>query len=196
MNCISVERKKQCLNCPFKKAWYVPCWHVGKNAEVLFVGKTARAPEKQSAEYWQKRAEVLFKNSSWSYWRYTREIVEHIFGESAWDKIAMTNLIKCNQGTTRDETPKEVREWCIVKNRFIEDEIKLICPKKIIFYTSSIYDRYLREIFQISHEKHEILSLGKKKVDFWFFKIELNGQKIVCLRTGHPERKKKKPFIK
>lgn len=190
------KKNNLCMDCPFKDAFYVPCWHVGKKSEVLFVGKTARASENKSTEYWQNRATGLFLNSSWPYWRYTKEIARHIYGDNAWDKIAMTNLIKCNQGSTKDMTTDTVKDFCIIKQQFIVAEINQINPKKIIFYTHSDYDKYLKKIFQIERESHLMVQLGKKKVDFWFFVINLNGKKISCLRTGHPERKKKLDFVK
>lgn len=190
------KKNNLCMDCPFKDAFYVPCWHVGKKSEVLFVGKTARASENKSTEYWQNRATGLFLNSSWPYWRYTKEIARHIYGDNAWDKIAMTNLIKCNQGSTKDMTTDTVKDFCIIKQQFIVAEINQISPKKIIFYTYSDYDKYLKKIFQIERESHLMVQLGKKKVDFWFFVINLNGKKISCLRTGHPERKKKLDFVK
>lgn len=184
------------MDCPFKEAFYVPCWHVGEQTEILFVGKTARGSENKTIEYWKNRAKELFLNSSWAYWSYTKEIAKYIYGDDAWDKIAITNLIKCNQGSTKDMTSDIVKDFCITKQKFILKEINQISPKKIIFYTHPNYDRYLKEIFQIEQENHLMIPLGKKNVDFWFFVINLNGKKISCLRTGHPERKKKQDFIR
>lgn len=195
MNYPLSKKSDLCEICPFKEAFFVPCWHVGEEAEVLFVGKTARASENKSTKYWKNRASELFLNSSWPYWRYTKEIATYIYGDNAWNKIAMTNLIKCNLGSTKDMTSDSVKDFCIVKQQFIATEISQINPKKIIFYTHPHYDRYLKKIFQIEKEKHLTVLLGKKKVDFWFFNITLNGKKISCLRTGHPERKKKLDFV-
>ena len=88
-----------------------------------------------------------------------------------------------------------VKEYCIIKQQFIATEINQINPKKIIFYTHPNYDKYLKKIFHIEQENHLMVQLGKKNVDFWCFVINLNGKKISCLRTGHPERKKKSDFV-
>ena len=195
MNYPVLEKNNVCVDCPFKDAFYVPCWHVGKQTEVLFVGKTARASESKSKEHWQKMAMELFFNSSWAYWNYTKEIAQHLYADDAWHKIAITNLIKCNQGSTKDMTSDIVKEYCIIKQQFIATEINQINPKKIIFYTHPNYDKYLKKIFHIEQENHLMVQLGKKNVDFWCFVINLNGKKISCLRTGHPERKKKSDFV-
>lgn len=190
------KKTNLCMECPFNDAFYVPCWHVGGEVEILFVGKTARASENKSVEHWKNRATELFLNSSWAYWKYTREITEYIYGDKAWNKVAMTNLIKCNQGSTKDMTADAVKDFCIVRQQFIATEINQIRPKKIIFYTHPDYDKYLKKIFQIEQENHSLVQLGKKEVDFWSFVINLNGKRISCLRTGHPERKKKIDFIR
>ena len=58
-------------------------------------------------------------NSKWPYWRYTREIAENLYGENAFESIAMTNLIKCTNvapgDLSQDQTSYLMAECCILR---------------------------------------------------------------------------------
>lgn len=178
-------------------------WFVGKGfskstEKILFVGKNARGnPGKAMGAYLDCRemADQLC-NVSWPYWRYTRNIVERVYGNDTNDNIAFTNVMKCNTSFTIDTTSNLLKVNCIKEMQVLRKEIEIIKPKKIIFLTSWYYDEYFKYVFdEIENISNTKISIGKKKMPWWEFKAELNEIKIEVLRVGHPERKKEIDYV-
>jgi len=186
----------------------VSVWQIGSQFDtsihkLLFVGKNARgAPGDirtgkvvlDSTD----RGEDLFYNESWAYWSYTKEISERVEGESPWEKIAFTNMVKCNNSNTTDTTSNEMKMHCILENKILIKEILHINPDVIVFYTSTDYDDYIEKMFSdifILHGEDVDRLIGKKLIPWWEFDVQLNDHPVRCLRTGHPERKKKVDFV-
>ncbi len=186
----------------------VSIWQLGDEFDsskyrVLFVGKTARGlPEGSifNQTFWDStnRANHLYKKETWSYWSYTRSICESLYEVDSWEKIAFTNMVKCNASDTTDLTDDNIKHNCIIENEIVLKEILCIKPLHIVFYTSYNYDSYIKSMFQDYHiitTADTTRPIGAKQLPWWEFNITIDNQIVRCLRTGHPERKKKDAFV-
>lgn len=206
-NCIRThERLDERLSKP------ISIWHVGDRFhfdryKVLFVGKLARrSPGKQTRFGYldsRQRGEELFFDSSWAYWSYTREIVSQLYGspEKGWDRIAFTNLVKCNNSDSVDRATTEMKSNCINRLGVFWRELQILKPRKVIFYTHRGYDDYIepyrtessfRDISSRTHERRN----GGKNILWWHRQFR-EGNRVVLefLRTSHPERQDKAGFV-
>lgn len=181
----------------------VSFWFVGTNYEheggrVLFVGKNARGePGEKRGNYYNSTMEAKkYWNYSWPYWSYIRTITEEVYGEKGADYIAYTNIIKCNNSGTIDNTSELVKDNCISKMQVLKREIELLKPNKIIFLTSWYYDDYIKSIFKDIYDiESKKVQIGANKMPWWEFYGNINNDKIKVLRVGHPERKKKTDYV-
>ena len=137
-------KKIGCLGCNLcnlkNKLGCVPMWQYGNNFDkskyrILFVGKNARG---NGDNNYYNIADKLY-NGVWAYWSYTRNICESL--SLTWEDICFTNLIKCNTSATIDTTSPEMKENCIIKQKFVRKEIEYIKPLHIVFYTNTDYDK-------------------------------------------------------
>ena len=204
------EAKSVCEQCRKKNALKGPIsiWQLGDEFEgskyrILFVGKTARGlPEGSTFNqtFWDStnRANDLYKDKRWPYWSYTKAICDSLYEENSWEKIAFTNMVKCNASDTTDSTEDEIKDNCILKNEIVLKEILCIKPLHIVFYTGYNYDSYIQKMFKdynLNTISDTIKSIGAKQLPWWEFNITINNKIVRCLRTGHPERKKKDAFV-
>lgn len=135
-------------------------------------------------------------NESWPYWRYIRTIAEDIYGENGFAYIAYTNIIKCNNSATKDNTSKLVKDNCINKMQVLKKEIEVLKPKKVIFLTSWYYDNYFNSIFNnIKNINNKKVKIGTYSMPWSEFYGEINDNKIKVLRIGHPEHKTKLDYV-
>lgn len=208
---MNIRKNEICLKCQEENKNLFPpisIWQVGTKYEnskhkVLFVGKNARGRldlnEKNNFIDSTQNGENYFFNCKKSaYWNYTREISEKLYGigKASWDNISFTNIIKCNNSMTIDTTTDSMRENCI--NQFFLEELNILQPEHIVFYTNREYDKNIKEIFNNIENKTTqefTVECGKRQMLWWEFDAKLNNKIIKCLRTNHPERKKKEPFV-
>ena len=163
----------------------ISIWKVGKefNTEtnrILFVGKVHRGDleYEPTINYLfkdsTKRGDYLLRESSWAYWSYTREIIKTIYGsfENGKEKIAFTNLIKCNKSLSIDKTTDFTKKSCLSDLKVIWKEIEILRPTKIIFYSHTDYDKYLldfkpSEFFKDITNEHNKERIGAKYMPWW-----------------------------
>ncbi|MBD5094842.1 MAG: hypothetical protein HDT26_11290 [Subdoligranulum sp.] len=182
----------------------ISIWHVGdqyamSEHRVLFVGKAARGSIQQDADCINGVqdgtgvAEDLYHAVGWPFWSYTRAIAEELYGEAdAWEKISMTNMVKCNASETVDTTTESVKWNCA---GYLRKEIELLLPKNIVFYTNAWYDEAVASLFDsIENAKYHDVPCGQKQMHLWRFTGMINGHSMRVIRTGHPERMKKEEF--
>lgn len=178
-------------------------WHVGeqyKTSEyrVLFVGKAARGSIEQDAGGANDildgtdLAKYLYYKG-WPFWSYTRTIANELYGESeAWEKIAMTNMVKCNASETVDTTTESVKRNCA---QYLRKEIELLAPRNIIFYTNAWYDDAIESLFdRVKNSVYQDVPCGQKQMHLWTFDGVIGDHTMRVMRTGHPERMKKEDF--
>ena len=56
---------------------------------------------------------------------------------------ALSNIVKCNDGSTTDNTTDEIRTNCMDKLGVIWKEVEILKPKRIVFFTGRNYDDFI-----------------------------------------------------
>lgn len=200
---INIGKSDTCQKCRSQNtdlSLPVSIWQVGdeyydSKYRVLFVGKVARGtPGEKYGDFMDatKRADELYQNVGWAYWNYTKTIANSLYDTNAWEKIAFTNMVKCNSSDTIDTTTDSMRNFCL---SILKEELEILKPKNIVFYTKG-YDEQIERLFDnIENSKTEYVYIGKKKMSSWTFKGNLGDNTVKCIRVGHPERMKKAAFV-
>ena len=211
---------KKCKTANKDKLHYpVSLWTIGENFQnsndkILFVGKTARGGEEDlgplinnsfiDATGFGKQA---LRANPWPYFSYTNEIIKRYFGtfEEGKKNIAFTNLVKCNSGSTQDNTISETKVNCLDKLGVVWKEIEILRPKRIVFYSHNAYDDFIEKMrpsfslcfIDIKDKKH-VIRIGNK-YSYWWHRdfLGLDGQVLLSfLRISHPERKQKADYVR
>lgn len=207
-NEIDIGKNSICKNCNENESNLsipVSIWQVGKffncdDFKILFVGKNARGrSEERNSNFYDgtKTADDLI-NYAWPYWSYTKAIIESVYPNSdvnAWEKVAFTNIVKCNNSNSTDKTTAEIKDNCILKLQVLKKEISILKPNYIVFYTGRHYDYYIQKAFDVEFDVYQRKLIGFKNIIWSEFNIFENGHTSICLRTGHPERTKKDDFV-
>ncbi len=188
----------------------VGCWFVGDEFErqekrVLFIGKNARGAPAEDYEENRNGAPFLneFRHArrdlwdrSWAYWSYTRAVCENLFGDTGFEAAAFTNMVKCNGSDTRDTTTDSMRECCIAELGVIKREIEIIRPTHVVCITGADYDYRLTNLFDgLACTNAVSVAVGSKTMPWAEFDAVSGRREIKVLRVGHPERKKKEPYV-
>lgn len=193
-------------------------WSVGKKFSsdqyrLLFVGKTDRGLQGESIGGFRDRrdrAREHFLDKSWPFWSYTREIAEQLYelpADEAFEHVAMTNLVKCNDSDGADKTPDARVHRCVNELGAFMAELEIINPARVIFYTGE-HRSYARAIDSLRPQSkyedssnyglmgHRLLE-GSRPVPWWerTFFDQSNTPTVFFLRTGHPQGKKKNVFV-
>jgi hypothetical protein len=192
-------------------------WHVGRDfgkeePSILFAGKVARgAPGDPTPCGFldpQEAAELLYESSRWSFWSYTREIAERVHGDGAkaWERIALTNMLKCDWSDTVDISSEEMKRCCIGEHGVVWREIEFLEPSHVVFYTGRDHDPYLEGFIQRKsgegwsvstvHPASHRIANGARHMWWWETTLQLpSGRTMRLLRTSHPERQKRDGFV-
>jgi len=145
----------------------------------------------------RKDGAKMFKERQRGYWSGLRKITDELYPEIKDDtekilsRIATTNLTKCSTSTDSDDTtPYDLTDNCV---EILKEEIRLLRPKHIVFFTGPVYDKYLgRELFDYMSEdtkhstKEERKKIGKHSVLWWEREFSKGNRKMFVLRTWHP----------
>lgn len=200
---INIGKSDTCQKCRSQNTDLSPpvsIWQVGdeyydSEYKILFVGKVARGtPGEKYGDFMDatKRADELYQNVGWAYWNYTKAIANSLYGGNAWERIAFTNMVKCNSSDTVDTTTDSMRNFCL---HILKEEIKKLKPKNIVFYTKG-YDSQIEKLFDIIiNSETKYVPIGKKQMSSWTFEGMLGDDVVRCIRVGHPERMKKEDFV-
>lgn len=218
---LDLGKNASCLQCrekcQGKDAISMPIspWQIGPKYHedpyrLLFVGKTARGEVgiETPGGYLDARPEgqrCFDEYKRWPYWGYTSELLARLFGNpnEGWERIAFTNLIKCNASSKQDCTTQQMKENCLKNLGVAWREIQILAPRQIIFYTGWTYDDYIVEwsktignrIVDRSGRDH-IEPNGKRSIPWWHREIYADDKLVLrFLRTGHPERKNKEDYL-
>lgn len=179
-------------------AWFVGDLFDSDKYKLLFIGKSARGNPGNKNESFSNVFEDGRKlwNKSWPYWSYTREIVQKLYGDDSAEHIAFTNIVKCNNSLTGDKTTDSMKQYCITQNGFIKNEINILKPNIIIFYTGYNYDTYIHTIFdKFEPTIDSTIANGKVNIPWLETTVQLNGKNMYLLRTAHPQNKNKEDFV-
>jgi hypothetical protein len=189
---------------------WVLCAPENARNSILFVGKVARGDSlgTQIGSHLEDVRQFgldYLTNSSWAYYKYTREIIHNVFGslESGLPYISFTNLVKCNNESMNDTTAYSSKEFCIRKNRFIWKEISALRPRIVIFYTHTYYDDFIEEFIPefapiVADLRRDSIRIGARLMPWWERQFLDNDHNIVLdfLRVGHPMCKNRHDFVK
>lgn len=208
--CLRCKKFHERKNCGLYKP--ASLWNAGEKFEndqykVMFVGKPARGlPGIETKDGFLDCREVgseLYAQKGWAYWNYTKEIARRVYGsaEEGWDRIAFTNIIKCNNSNNVDSATYEMKQYCIDELGVIWKEIQVLRPKNVIFYTHWYYDDFIDKFRPGDHyrditDRHHLIPNGSKKMSWWcreFYHKDLLMMRM--LRTSHPERQQKEGFV-
>lgn len=182
----------------------VSAWLVGNNfynheKRVLFVGKNARnEPGRLCGDFIcaYEMGRNLWNDMQWPYWSYTRAIAGAVYGSDSIENIAFTNIVKCNNSGGKDTTSEYTKNCCINELKVIYNEIKIIEPTHIVFYTADKYDENIFSIFDAFKIKSDLrISVGKKEMPWLEAEVLLDEKKLHILRIGHPERMKMSDYV-
>ncbi|MCK8828458.1 hypothetical protein MWH25_12040 [Natroniella acetigena] len=208
-----------CSNCNPQIKYPLLPWHVGKDFlknefRIMFIGKPHRGkPGKiTNGKYIDSQnlsKKLFFEKNKWAYWAYTRKIATSIFNSKikAWNNIAITNLIKCtntcSDGNSNDKTTFNMAQNCVENNATIFEEIQMIKPFIVVFYTWNLYRNILKDLpdyFNLIEEKTSInnrIKCGNKNIGWWdrVYKVPWTSQ-LKFLVVSHPGRKKKEEYTK
>jgi hypothetical protein len=225
---IEIGKNPICQECRKNRGFEIPLsfYHIGERFledtdNVVFVGKTAVGGANFEDKFRREVQSELFTdatqfgieslrlNEKWAtsrpFYSYTHEIIKTYFGEieTGLQKSAMTNLVKCNNSSTDDVTPFEVKQKCLNEVKVVWQELELINANRVIFYTHNNYDPFIlnftpkntvttEDIFDINHK----VKIGQKEMPWWYRKFTLtDGSTKHFLRIGHPQMKSKSAFI-
>jgi hypothetical protein len=178
---------------------------------IVFVGKIARGDDmgelvSDKLVDVEPCGTIEIKNNSWPYWSYTRAIMETVYGslDAAMHYSSLTNLIKCNNSTTPDTSTFSQANRCVNENQFIIQELEVVSPKVVVFYTGTEYDQFIENIKPRTATRHEDqtdtetrVPIGQKQLPWWSRKYyAADGSLLTCfLRVGHPERMRKDEYV-
>jgi hypothetical protein len=178
---------------------------------IMFIGKAARGDGigEEINDYLEdvtSFGKKFLSESSWAFYSYTKEIVEKYYGnfDEALKHISISNMMKCNNETMTDTTPWEAKINCIEKNRFIWNEMEILMPKRIIFYTHSYYDKFINDykpancssVKDITDINYRI-TIGEKTSLYWHREFRDVKNNVICsfIRVSHPMKKKRQEFV-
>ena len=214
---LNIPNNNVCIRCNAKYKnplipWIVGSKYFEQEERLLFIGKphrgnTGNFPDSKILDA-TTHLDWL-KDCSWPYWKYTRNILEKLYGiEDPWDYACFTNLIKCtnvgDDDPPNDTTSYEMARNCIVDLEVIYHEIKRLEPKTIIFYTYSLYKELLRDFpmkvnaltyVTIKPENNKV-KCGNKLLGWWERKISTSwSDNVRVLVTGHPQFMKYDEYV-
>lgn len=208
-----------CKNCDAQVKHPLLPWLVGakftdSSERVLFVGKPHRGTPGEILPSGiidpTDEVEDVLWDIGWAYWSYTREIAENLYGESASDLIAFSNVIKCTNvgaddgdSTSADKTTYQMAHCCIEKLGVIWKEVERIEPLTIVFYTFGLFREMLENIpvalegtmQEITAQEHSV-PCKNKQLRWWERKCATpwtNNLRILVV--GHPERMGRQEYV-
>lgn len=206
----------------------ISLWQAGSRfgcdgRRILFAGKNARGDAGADCNRsfldatafgdehigkWDRQARLS------AYWRYTREIIQACYPDlpfaEAWERVAFTNLLKCNEqeystvNDAADRAPWTVAEHCVAKLQVFRREIDLLQPTHIVLCTGRRYDSLLGAAMfgprwrdAPGSGPEATVDCGGRRLPWWegFLEME-DGATCRVLRTGHPQCKPREPYVR
>jgi uracil-DNA glycosylase len=182
-----------------------------KNYRVMFVGKTVQ-------DGWGKSGDDPVDNYSgfidarfggkklWNtasrkspIWECITEVCSNIWEnankDELWRKIAVTNLVKCSNSPSRDNTTQEMKKNCINVAGYLKQEVEIIKPTHLVLFTGLHYDEYIKIlkfwntsfVEKVSERKIIAGEIRQVEVGWWYRQYWENGKVALrFLRTYHP----------
>lgn len=213
-NDLNIPNNTHCSECDSGYKQPLLPWQIGmhygtERGGIFIAGKPHRGvpgiPKDSQIIDGRDVAKRLFFEESWPYWCYTKEALNEIYGsdEESWEHIVFSNVVKCSSTDGVDNTSWKCAHQCISKNQVVVKEIELLQPRKIIFFTWSMY----RDLFDtipfadpdtlIEHTSSDHrVRCGAKNLGWWHRSfVSTWNKRVDFLIVGHPERMKKSEYI-
>jgi len=96
------------------------------------------------------------------FFSYLKDAVELVFGDNAYSKIALTNLLKCNNNDVRSSGyPQKCFDYCI-RNKFTGNlmrDVEIINPTHVILMSKN-HNRFYRYIRLIEEKRIKSLTIA------------------------------------
>lgn len=175
--------------------------------KIMFVGKTVQNNWEDNlidnksgfldARYNTRESLFLPFWSTGSFFQCIKEVCQYLWEtnnpDEIWRRISITDLVKCSNSESEDETTPTMISNC-QKSGFFLNEVKIVKPTHIIFFTGNDYDDYIRSLDfgKVLEDKSDSVGLDEENVKsrdtmWWHKKFLLgNGTKMQFLRTAHP----------
>ena len=216
---IGVPENPTCVACDATDKRPLLPWHVGRSyfdsqPRVVILGKNHRddRPTKVlpgGIQDGRETAQELQASIGWAYWAYVREILTEVYGdwERGWNRIARSNLVKCTTvskqtGSTDTTTPKMATS-CIRHLGLIRIDLRELEPDLLIVMTGTDYDSYLPDLawrpelaFSWVDDSRARVSCSPRGLAFSRFVLAGGNHRVLGIRVGHPERKKKTDYVR
>lgn len=207
-----------CSRCDARVRNPLAIWHVGTSfrqspVRVLFVGKPHRGkPGKERASGVLDARECVeeLRHKPWAFWSYTIEIARRVFrscdDDQAWQRIALTNLVKCtnNRGGdsgSGDLTSKQMVRCCVNELGVLREEIALLRPTHVVFYTGSLFPDLVTSLQlhqQVARRRmpRRYRRCGGQRIVWRQQTAQTGWGPMRVLVTSRPERKPKEKYTK
>jgi hypothetical protein len=166
-----------------------------KNIELLFGETEKRVFARGDQMKWVGKLENNVKGYNTrksAFWRIIKKVAEHKNGKNEWfNKIAWSNLYKLSfeKGNPNEKLKKNQIEIC---KKILEEEIKILNPKYVIFLTSEWEKEYITYLTKDKkQENYKSLKWGKNYKTFGFTVDNLN-----YIISVHPQGKNENDHFK
>ena len=176
---------------------------IGKNARGTIFGNVDEQLEEQGFIDGTGFADESIYKKRWAFWHYQTSIIERLFGsiDEGWERVACTNLIKCNNSMGIDTTSFETAKHCLDQLGVVWKEIDILKPLTIILFTGAKYDNFILNYtskFEYADKTDRIhrVTNGLETILWWERHCrDETGRTFRVLRTSHLERQMKAPFV-
>lgn len=205
---ISVGKNTICKECNPNGLLEIPLsiYYIGEKFHssgdtILFVGKTAVGGEgigvvvddtfTDATNFGESSLDLKEGMSNRrAFYSFTNEIIRRYYGTYELGKkfVALTNIVKCNNGSTKDQTSNFTKANCVDKLGVIWKEVEILKPKRIIFYTGTNYDDFIDNFLPVGYSTLD--NVEDDEINCWWHKQFYNNEgTVICdiLRIYHPD---------
>ena len=138
-------------------------------------------------DYARENLGVNYKTAFWNFiLDISQKVFPHVKAEQLLEYIAITNLIKCNNGKSKAAITEFMRFNCIDYLDVVRREIDIIEPTHVIFTTGASFDENLTSIFD-DIENEQCIEDSYHNRWCGLGSLGSIGHKIPFLRVRHPQ---------
>ena len=165
-----------------------------RDIEILFGASESRIFARGDQMKWVNNLENNkegYNTRTSSFWRLIKQISQLEYGENEWySKIAWSNLYKvsCEVGNPTQRLKNQQQDLC---KKILEEEIRILKPKCIIFLTSGWEKNFIKHLI-------DDLPINNKVNAKWGNGYNTNGyliNDVIYITTPHPQGKNEKKHL-
>jgi len=196
-------------------------WHIGVEYErskprILFVGKTMTDLEDANTLYGvldgSQHGRCFLREGFSAFWCRTKEIAAEFFhepGDTAIERIAISNMVKCSNSHRDDKTTPAMKMNCMVTLGAFPAELAILHPTLVVCYAGDDYDVPIMgalallagqqgwTLQQRTNANTRFPGRGRtKKLWKWVIELQSSGRPVMrFLTTSHPQGKAQDHFV-